>query len=50
MKFKVGYEKIKGFSSPVKIVEEVNDWAWWAIFITVFGMEIIMLLKILGKI
>ena len=30
MKLKVGYEKIKGFSSPVKKAEEVNEWGWWA--------------------
>ena len=50
MKFRVGYEKIKGFSNPVKKAEAINDWAWWALFITAFGMEIIVLLKILGKI
>ena len=50
MKFKVGYEKIKGFSSPVKTAEEVNDWAWWALFGVIVVMEILFLLKILGKI
>jgi len=50
MKLKIGEERIKGFSSPVKKAEKTNDWAWWVLFITAFGMEIIALLKILGKI
>ena len=50
MKFRVGYEKIKGFSSPVKKAEEINDWAWWGLFVTVIVMGIIFILKILGKI
>ena len=50
MKFRVGYEKIKGFSNPVKKVEEVNDWAWWALFGVIVVMEVIFILKVLGKI
>jgi len=29
MKYRVGYEKIKGFSSPVIKAEEVKDWLPW---------------------
>jgi len=29
---------------------EVNDWAWWPLFGTMLVMEIILILKILGKI
>ena len=50
MKFRWGYEKIKGFSSPAKKAEEVNDWAWWALFAAVIVMGIIVILKMSGKI
>jgi hypothetical protein len=45
-----GNEKIKGFSSPVKKAEEVNEWAWWALFGAVVVMEVIAILKMAGKI
>jgi len=35
MKLKVGYEKIKGFSSPVKRAERTNDWVIWAILMII---------------
>ena len=50
MKLKVGYEKIKGFSNPVKKAEEVNEWGWWALFGAVVVMEVMFILKVLGKI
>jgi len=50
MSLRWGYEKIKEFSSPVKKAEEVNDWAWWALFVTAIVMGILFILKILGKI
>jgi len=50
MKLRWGEEKIKGFSSPVKKVEAINDWAWWALFAAVIIMEIVVILKISGKI
>lgn len=50
MNLKWGEEKIKGFSSPVKKAEEVNNWTWWAIFVAVIIMEVMVILKILGKI
>ena len=50
MKSRWGNEKIKGFSSPVKKAEETNDWAWWGLFVAVVIMEVIVILKILGKI
>jgi len=50
MRLRWGYEKIKGFSNPVKTVEEVNDWAWWALFAAVIIMEVLVILKILEKI
>ena len=50
MKFRVGYEKIKGFSDPVKKAERINDWSWWAIFAAVIIMEVIVVLKMSGKI
>jgi len=70
MKLRVGYERIRGFSSPVKYskskassetikflcddlvkkAEKVNDWAWWALFGAMVVMEILVILKILGKI
>ena len=50
MKLRVGYEKIKGFSSPVKKAEATNDWAWWSLFGAVVIMEVIFILKLLGKI
>ena len=50
MKLRWGEEKIKGFSNPVKKVEEINDWAWWALFGALVIMEVLVILKILGKI
>jgi len=50
MSLRWGNEKIKGFSSPVKKAEEVNDWAWWALFAAVIIMEVLVILKMSGKI
>ena len=50
MKLKWSNQKIKGFSSPVKKAEEVNEWSWWALLGAVIIMEVIFILKILGKI
>jgi len=50
MKLRWGNEKIKGFSSPVKKAEEVNEWSWWALFGVIIIMEVLFLLKIFGKI
>ena len=50
MKFRVGYEKTKGFSNPVKKAEAINDWSWWALFVAVIVMEVLVILKILGRI
>ena len=50
MKLRWGEEKIKGFSSPVKKAEAINDWAWWSLFVAVIIMEVIFVLKILEKI
>ena len=50
MSLKWGDEKIKGFSSPVKKAEAVNDWCWWGLFGAVIIMEVIFILKVLGKI
>ena len=50
MKLRVGKEEIKGFSSPVKKAERINDWAWWGLFVVVVIMGILVILKILGKI
>ena len=50
MKLRWGEEKIKGFSSPVKKAEEVNDWAWWGLFVTVIIMGVMVILKMSGNI
>jgi len=50
MKFRIGEEKIKGFSRPLKKAEVINDWAWWALFGAVVIMEVLVILKMLGKI
>ena len=50
MSLRWGYEKIKGFSSPVKKAEEVNEWGWWALFGVIVIMEILFALKIFEKI
>ena len=50
MKLRWGEEKIKGFSSPAKKAEEVNDWAWWVLFVAVIIMEVLIILKMVGKI
>lgn len=50
MKVKIGEEKIKGFSNPVKKAERANDWAWWGFFVIVVIMGVLVILKILGKI
>ena len=43
-------EKIRGFNSPIKKAEAVNDWGWWALFGVIILMEILFVLKVLGKI
>ena len=50
MRLKWGKEKIKGFSRPVKKVEATNDWTWWGFFVAVVIMEVVIILKILGRI
>jgi len=50
MRLRWGYEEIKGFSSPVKEAEKVNDWSWWALFGTVVIMEVLVILRMLGRI
>jgi len=50
MRLKWVNEKIKGFSSPVKKVEETNEWGWWALFLAVVVMGVLFILKISGKI
>ena len=50
MILKWGYEKIKGFSNPVKKAEAINDWNWWALFVTAVIMGALFILKISGKI
>jgi len=50
MKVRWGNEKIKGFSRPVKKAEAINDWAWWALFGAVILMEVMVILKMSGKI
>ena len=34
----------------VKKAEVVNDWSWWALLGAVIVMEVIFILKIMGKI
>ena len=46
MKLRVGYEKIKGFSNPIKTAEEVNDWGWWVVVIVGIGAIVWMWIKI----
>ena len=50
MKLRVGYERIKGFSNPVKKADIGIDWAWIALFVAVVVMEVLFVLKVLGKI
>ena len=50
MRLRWGEEEIKGFSRLVKKAEEVNEWAWWGLFVTVIVMAVIFILKVLGKI
>ena len=50
MRLKWGEEEFKGFSRPIKKAEVTNDWSWWALLVVVIIMEVIVILKILGKI
>ena len=50
MSLRWGEEKIKGFSSPVKKAETINEWSWWALFGAVIVMEVLVILKMSGKI
>jgi len=50
MSLRWGEEKLKELSSPVKKTEEVNEWGWWALFGAVVIMEVLFILKIMGKI
>jgi len=47
MKLKVVYEKIVGFSNPVKKAERTIDWAWILLVLTVIITMIIALRKML---
>jgi len=42
--------QLKYFNKPIKTAELTNDWSWWAIFGVVVIMEVMLILKILGKI
>lgn len=35
---------------PIKEAEAINDWAWWGLFGAVIIMEVLVILKISGKI
>lgn len=50
MRLRWGEERIKGFSGPVKTAKEINDWAWWGLFVVVVLMVVAFILKVLGKI
>ena len=50
MRLKWGNEKIRIFSSPVRKAEKINEWSWWALFGALVIMEVIFILKVLGKI
>ena len=50
MKLRWGEEKIRGSNKLVKEAEEIKDWAWWALFGAVIIMEVLVVLKMLGKI
>jgi hypothetical protein len=50
MKLKWTDEEIKYFSKPVKKAEQCNEWAWWGIFGAMVIMEVMLILKILGRI
>ncbi|MBA7553425.1 hypothetical protein ES705_46016 [subsurface metagenome] len=50
MRLKWGEEKIRGFSNPLKKVEEVNELGWWGLFVVIVLMGIAFILKIYGKI
>jgi hypothetical protein len=50
MSLKWGEEKIKGFSDPVKKAEEVNELAWWGLFVVLIIMGIAFVLKTYDKI
>ena len=47
MKIRWGKEKIKGFSSPVKKAEEVNDVGWWTCWVMLAVMIVIVILKVM---
>jgi len=47
MKLKIGEEKIKGFSSPVKKAERGIDWAWIGLIVTLVVTAIISISKLL---
>lgn len=50
MRLRWGYEKIREYSEPIKKAEWINEWSWWALFVTVVIMEVIVILKMLEKI
>jgi len=49
MKLKVGYERIKGFSNPVKKAGRNNDWITWTILAIISLSGIIYLILEAGK-
>jgi len=46
MKLKVGYERIEGFSNPVKKAERTIDWAWIGLIVTLVVTAIISISKL----
>ncbi|MBA7703268.1 hypothetical protein ES703_112050 [subsurface metagenome] len=50
MNLKWGEERFKGFSDPIRTVEEINGWTWWVLFAAGIATGIMIVLKISGKI
>ncbi|MBA7548814.1 hypothetical protein ES705_41282 [subsurface metagenome] len=40
----------KKWDGQFKKAEEINDWAWWGLFVTAIVMAVIFILKVSGKI
>ena len=50
MKHKYTKAELDYFTKPIPKVGVDYDWAWWALFCVMVIMEVIFVLKVLGKI
>ena len=43
-------EELKYFNKPIMKAEQTNEWSWWVMLGALIVMEVMVVLKVLGKI